>query len=142
MKTREHFMHYLRMALVISIVIMMMLTSFGTSFEAYAKPNLLIHFDGHMHTTRSDGSGSVANIMTMALARGLDFVIITDHCKDITLEEWTSLKSETAAASDGRFLALPSYKITGSDGVFNRAHMLAWNIADPIVGDDSLELCP
>jgi hypothetical protein len=142
MKTRDHLMHYLRKALVISIVIIMMLALFGPSFEAYAKPNLLIYFDGHMHTNRSDGSGSVADIKTMALARGLDAVIITDHCKDLTQEEWASLKSETAAASDENFLALPSFEITGSDGIFNRAHMLAWNVADPFVGDDSLELCP
>lgn len=142
MNTQGQFMVYLRKAFVITIVIMVMLASFSPSSEAYAKPYLLIYSDGHMHSTRSDGSGSVAQIKATALSRGLDVVVITDHCKDLTREEWVSLVAETAAATDSNILALPGFEVTGNEGIFNRAHMLAWNVSDPFVGDDSLELCP
>jgi hypothetical protein len=115
----------------------------GSSDHAVAKqPFTLVYYDGHMHTTRSDGSGSVADIKATALSRGLDAVIITDHCKDLTLAEWESLVAETAAASEEDFLALPGFEMTGSDGIFNRDHINALNVADPFVGDDADELCP
>jgi hypothetical protein len=113
----------------------------ATSDGAYAE-RILIYFDGHMHTTRSDGSGSVAEIKATALSRGLNAVIITDHCKSLTKDEWESLVAETEAASDGAFLALPGFEVTGSDGMFNRDHMLALNVSDPFVGADEDELCP
>jgi hypothetical protein len=68
--------------------------------------------------------------------------VITDHCTGLTQAEWASLVAETAAVSDENFLALPGFEITGSDGLFNRTHMNALGVADPFVGDDSLELCP
>ncbi len=115
----------------------------GSSDHALAKrPFTLVYYDGHMHTTRSDGSGSVADIKATALSRGLNAVIITDHCKDLTLAEWNSLVSETAAASDANFLALPGFEMTGSDGLFNRDHINALNVTDPFVGVDADELCP
>jgi hypothetical protein len=108
-----------------------------------AAPFSLIYYDGHMHTTRSDGSGSVQNIKATALARGLSAVIITDHCGSLNRAEWESLVAETAAASEpGVFLALPGFEITGSEGLFNRDHMLAYDVPDPFVGDDLDELCP
>jgi len=106
-------------------------------------PFSLVYYDGHMHTTRSDGSGSVADIKATALGRGLSAVIITDHCESLTRAEWESLIAETAAASDpGAFLALPGFEVTGSEGIFNRGHFLAYNAPDPFVGDDVDELCP
>jgi len=108
-----------------------------------AAPFSLIYYDGHMHTTRSDGSGSVQDIKATALARGLSVVIVTDHCASLTRAEWESLVAETAAASEaGVFLALPGFEITGSEGLFNRDHMLAYDVPDPFVGDDVDELCP
>jgi hypothetical protein len=115
----------------------------GSSQTASAgKPDLLVYYDGHMHTTRSDGSGSVADIKATALGRGLSAVIITDHCKSLTQEEWTSLVAECAANSDADFLALPAFEVTGSDGMFNRDHINALGVDDPFVGDDAAELCP
>jgi hypothetical protein len=105
-------------------------------------PYTLIYYDGHMHTTRSDGSGSVANIKATAQSRGLSAVIVTDHCKDLTLDEWQSLIADTAAASDGSFVALPGFEITGSEGLLNRGHMNAYDTPDPFVGDDALTICP
>jgi len=115
---------------------------FVSSHPALAKDGILIYFDGHMHTTRSDGSGSVFDIKQVALQRGLNAVIITDHCKSLTESEWASLVEETALASDGAFLAIPSFEVTGSDGLFNRDHMLAFGVKDPFVGNDDDELCP
>jgi len=106
-------------------------------------PYSLIYYDGHIHTTRSDGSGSVADVKATALRRGLSLVIITDHCGELTREKWQSLVAETAAVSEpGAFLALPGFEITGAEGIFNRSHMLAFDVADPFVGNDADELCP
>lgn len=113
-----------------------------SSHPALAANRMLIYFDGHMHTTRSDGSGNVDQIKEAALNRGLSAVVITDHCKQLTQDNWDSLVEETALASDGAFLAIPSFEVTGSDGLFNRDHMLAIGVKDPFVGDDDAELCP
>ena len=50
--------------------------------------------------------------------------------------------AETAAVSDGTFLALPGFEMTGSEGMFNRGHMNAYNAPDPFVGDDALSSAP
>jgi hypothetical protein len=106
-------------------------------------PYSLIYYDGHMHTTYSDGSGSVEDLKAAALRRGLSVVIVTDHCENLTRAKWQALLADTAAASEpGTFLALPSFEITGNEGIFNRSHFLAFNVADPFVGDDAKELCP
>ena len=128
-------------ALALAFFIIPAVTDSGQKASA-EWPYTLIYYDGHMHTTRSDGSGSVAQIKATAQARGLSAVIITDHCNMLTQAEWASLKAETAAVSDSTFLALPAYEITGSEGILNRGHMNAYNAPDPFVGDDSLELCP
>jgi hypothetical protein len=115
----------------------------GSGQQASAgEPSILVYYDAHMHTTRSDGSGSVADIKATALSRGLSAVIITDHCKSLTVEKWDSLVADTEAASDDSFLALPGFEVTGSDGMFNRDHINALGVDDPFVGDDSSELCP
>ncbi len=103
--------------------------------------DLLVYFDGHMHTIRSDGSGNVSDIKATALSRGLSAVIVTDHCPQLTKEEWDSLIAETAAVSDETFLALPGFEITGSDGLLNRTHVLAWGVNSPFVDPDA-ELSP
>ncbi len=102
----------------------------------------LVYYDGHMHTSRSDGHGSVADIKAMALSRGLNAAIITDHCWMLAREEWSSLVAECKAASDATFLALPGFEVTGSDGIFNRAHINALGVDDPFVGKDKNCLCP
>jgi hypothetical protein len=119
-----------------------LLTAIFAGTASAGQPFSLIYYDGHMHTTRSDGSGSVADIKATAQERGLDAVIITDHCKSLTLAEWESLVAETAAVSDATFLALPGFEVTGSDGMFNRDHINALGVDDPFVGDDECELCP
>ncbi len=120
------------LAVALAFVIVPAITDSGGQASA-EQPLTLIYYDGHMHTTRSDGTGEVADIKATALARGLDAVIITDHCKDLTRGEWNSLVRETEAVSDGSFLALPSCEVTGSEGTLNRDHILAYDVDDPFV---------
>lgn len=110
--------------------------------SASAEKLQLIYYDGHTHTDRSDGHGSVDQIKAMALSRGLSAVFVTDHCAMLTSEEWASMVAECAAATSSTFLALPAFEVTGSDGIFNRAHINALGVADPFVGNDSDCLCP
>jgi hypothetical protein len=132
-----------RLTLIVAFAVLTLAIQAGSIDQAHAKPPFtLIYYDGHMHTTRSDGSGSVADIKATALSRGLDAVIITDHCKSLTQAEWDSLVAEAAAASDSTFLVLPGFEVTGSDGIFNRDHINALGVDDPFVGDDADELCP
>ncbi len=125
----------LTLAVVLAVV-------FAAGSASAASKFSLIYYDGHMHTTRSDGSGEVADIKATAQSRGLSAVIITDHCKSLTLAEWESLVAECEALSDSTFLALPGVEVTGSDGMLNRDHINALNIDDPFVGDDFCEICP
>lgn len=94
----------------------------------------LIYFDGHMHTTHSDGSGSIADVAQVARARGLDAVIVTDHTPQIVnAQEWNEIVTECAALSDSDFLMIPSFEITGSEGYLLRDHFLAWGVYAPFV---------
>ena len=56
---------------------------------------MLIYFDGHMHSVRSDGSGDVGQMKATAIQRGLSAVIIADHCEELTRDKWASLQAET-----------------------------------------------
>lgn len=132
-------MKYRILSIVLAVIFFIAL--FAGSASAYG-PYRLVYYDGHIHTQRSDGSGSITDIKAMALRRGLSAVIITDHCKGLTRDEWISMVAECRAVSSHTFLALPGFEVTGSDGIFNRAHMNALGVADPFVGRDSDCLCP
>ena len=143
MRAAARLLRVFSLALVVALAFLIIPAVTDSGQRASADgPYTLIYYDGHMHTTRSDGNGSVANIKATALARGLSAVIVTDHCDMLTLAEWQSLVADTAAATDGSFVALPGYEITGSEGIFNRGHMNAFNAPDPFVGNDADELCP
>jgi hypothetical protein len=109
-----------------------------TPTESYS----LIYFDGHIHTNRSDGTGTVAQIKATAQSRGLSAVIITDHCHlgQLTQAKWESLLADTTAATDDSFLALPGFEMTGDEGLLNRDHILAWDVTTPFV-DQANEIC-
>lgn len=129
--------------LLILFAILALTMSIGLANMAQAKQYAeLVYFDGHMHTIYSDGSGTVADIKATALSRGLDVVIVTDHCEDLTQAEWDALVAETAALSDGDILILPGFEITGGEGIFNRDHILALFVDDPFVNRYGDELCP
>jgi len=132
MKTRIYFISFVAVLLLV----------FSSSTVFANQDLILVYYDGHMHTTRSDGSGSVADIKATALSRGLSAVVITDHCNQLSLAEWESLVAECDAASDETFLALPGFEVTGNDGMFNRAHVNALDVKDPFVGKNTDCLCP
>lgn len=103
----------------------------------------LIYFDGHTHTTHSDGSGSIADIAQVGRARGLSAVIVTNHTKQIAdVNEWNEIVTQCAALSDPNFLMIPSFEVTGSEGLFCRDHVLAWGVPNPFVGDPNDALAP
>ena len=103
----------------------------------------LVYFDGHIHTTHSDGSGSLADVKSAAVARGLSAVIVTNHTKQIVdINEWNDIVNGCDALSDPNFLMIPSFEVTGSEGLFNRDHFLAWGAYDPFVGNDADALAP
>jgi len=142
MRAQRRVTNGFKRTLVAALALLVVPALLGTGPKTCARKPHLVYYDGHMHTVRSDGSGSVADIKATALSRGLDAVIITDHCKQLTQEEWASMVSECEANSDASFLALPGFEVTGSDGMFNRDHINALGVGDPFVGDDSAELCP
>ncbi len=106
------------------------------------KTDRVIYFDGHIHTTYSDGTGCVADIKKTAISRGLDAVIITDHSTHLTRQEWTSLLADARAATDENFLALPAFELTGQEGLFCRDHFLAWAVDTPFIDKDGKSLTP
>lgn len=110
--------------------------------EAATPEYTLVYYDGHMHTVASDGNGTVSDIKEAALSRGLSVVIVTDHCEEVTQQEWDELRAATAAVSDSSFLALVGIEVTGKEGLLNRDHVLAWNIPGPYVSGQGTEVCP
>jgi hypothetical protein len=95
-----------------------------------------------MHTVESDGSGTADDVKTAALHNGVDAVIVTNHTKMLTLDEWNALDKRARELSSDDFLMINAFEVTGSEGLFLRDHVLAWNVADPFVGRDTDELAP
>jgi DNA polymerase (family 10) len=74
--------------------------------EAAAKrtlPKLIvrgdIRGDLHMHTTESDGSNSIREMAEAAIARGLEYIAITDHSKNLAM---TNGMDDTRALAHAR----------------------------------------
>ncbi len=71
--------------------------------------------DLHMHTTDSDGRGTLAEMVAAAKARGLKYIAITDHSRRVSmanglgperlLEQWARIDAFNAEAEDD-FLVL------------------------------------
>jgi len=95
----------------------------------------LIFYDGHMHTTFSDGNGTVSDVVATAISRGLDAVIITDHSEDLTADEWNWLVGNCSLYTNSTFLCLPAFEMTGHEGIFMRDHFNAYNVSSPFVND-------
>jgi len=96
---------------------------------------LLMFYDGHMHTTFSDGNGTVSDIVATARSRGLDAVIITDHSEDLTLDEWNWLVGNCSLHTNATFLCLPGFEMTGNESIFMRDHFNVYNVSSPFVND-------
>ena len=78
----------------------------GGELEAAAKhtlPNLIVRSDIrgdlHMHTTESDGSNSIREMAEAAIARGLEYIAITDHSKNLAM---TNGMDDTRAVAHAR----------------------------------------
>ena len=74
--------------------------------EAAAKhtlPQLIVRSDIrgdlHMHTTESDGSNSIREMAEAAIARGLEYIAITDHSKNLAM---TNGMDDTRALAHAR----------------------------------------
>jgi DNA polymerase (family 10) len=74
--------------------------------EAAAKhtlPKLIVRGDVrgdlHMHTTESDGSNSIREMAEAAIARGLEYIAITDHSKNLAM---TNGMDDTRALAHAR----------------------------------------
>ncbi len=108
----------------------------------FGRPEVF-YFDGHIHTTHSDGSGSIADVKQVAIARGLDAVLVTNHARQIAdMEEWNDIVDTCEALSDGDLMMIPSFEITGSEGLLCRDHVLAWGVRNPFVGSPADGLVP
>lgn len=102
-----------------------------------------VYFDGHMHTVHSDGSGTIADLKEAAQARGLSAVIVTNHTKQIVdIHEWIDIVYQCRTLSEKDFLMIPSFEVTGSEGLFCRDHVLAWGVFYPFVGNPNDALAP
>lgn len=74
-----------------------------------------------LHSTFSDGKGTVAQYVAAAQAAGLSFVVFTDPLELLTPEKLTTLKADCAAVNKqkaGAFYACPGIEFT--DGIGNR----------------------
>ncbi|MBP7738623.1 MAG: PHP domain-containing protein [Spirochaetes bacterium] len=108
----------------------------------FGRPRVF-YFDGHIHTTHSDGSGSIADVKEAAIARGLNAVFVTNHAKQIVdMNEWNDIVDTCEALSDRDLMMIPSFEITGSESLLCRDHMLAWGVKNPFVGNAADALVP
>lgn len=83
----------------------------------------------HLHSSESTGRTSVEVIRDAALARGLDFLALTDH---YAASHW--LRIEEKATAGRRPLFLRSMEIAGGRGHANLHGLTGW--IDPFVDDD------
>ena len=87
MKAHRLFWGILTVTQSAAVAILVIAALLGSGGQASADQKFnLIYFDGHMYSAYSEGSGSVTEIKTTALKRGLSAVIVTDHCKDLAWE--------------------------------------------------------
>ena len=69
--------------------------------------------DLHMHTTASDGAGTIRQMAAAAKARGLDYIAITDHSKRVTMANGLDAARLTAhwRAIDAANVTTPGVRI-------------------------------
>jgi len=71
--------------------------------EKHTLPHLIVRSDLrgdlHMHTTESDGSNSIREMAEAAIARGLEYIAITDHSKNLAM---TNGMDDTRALAHAR----------------------------------------
>ncbi len=79
-----------------------------------------IHGDLHMHTTETDGANTIREMAEAALARGLKYIAITDHSKNLAMTNGMDDKRalahikrirEVDAEMKGRIRVLPGIEV-------------------------------
>jgi PHP domain-containing protein len=78
----------------------------------------------HVHSAFShDGHDAIERVRETAIARGVQFVAMSDHAEDFDAERFDALVAQCHAASDGRVLILPGleFRFAGFKGL----HLLA-----------------
>ncbi|HWQ78652.1 MAG TPA: PHP domain-containing protein [Anaerovoracaceae bacterium] len=86
----------------------------------------MLKADLHIHSTVSDGSETIEQILTMAEDKGLDFIAITEHDTLSHLSRISRLARETRVKVAG------GVEISAVDPSNHlRAHILGYNIATP-----------
>ncbi len=84
-----------------------------TTFTLPVKKNDYIGLIG-VHTSLSDGTGTVKDYVKAAKEKGYNFIIFTEKFSDMNAKKWEKLVSECKKASSNKFLAIPgiAYKDT------------------------------
>ena len=97
----------------------------GLASHPPARPPEYIDYScvAHIHSTYSDGTGSVAEIAASAAQAGVDIVLLTDHN---TLDAASS--GEQTWYEDGHVLM-----VVGTEATTNLGHLLAFNIAEDVI---------
>ena len=69
-----------------------------------------------VHTSYSDGTGTVADYVKAAQAAGLSFVVFNDPLELLTAAKLDQLKADCAAASTSKFYAVPGIEFSDVNG--------------------------
>lgn len=81
--------------------------------------------DTHSHTTNSDGRKSVDSCMNLAIGRGLDFLLITDHLDPLFPKEHflrtVKESNEFLIRNEEKIMSCPAVEITTKQG-----HLIAY----------------
>jgi hypothetical protein len=86
--------------------------------------------DLHVHTTHSDGSWTVEDVVRAARARGLDFIAVTDH----NTSSVTPFVARAVAAGGPGLLCIPGMELTTYYGHANALGIpdwIDWRVARP-----------
>ncbi len=81
--------------------------------------------DLHSHTSLTDGTATLTEMVTAAQARGYDYYAITDHAPDLVMQRMTD---EKMLAQRAQVQALAGEIATGTDGAMALLHGTELNI--------------
>ncbi len=81
--------------------------------------------DLHSHTSLTDGTATLTEMVTAAQARGYDYYAITDHAPDLVMQRMTD---EKMLAQRAQVRALAGEIATGTDGAMALLHGTELNI--------------
>lgn len=82
----------------------------------------MLKADFHIHSTVSDGSDSIEEIIELANEKGLDYIAITDHD---TVSHFSQIPPHSGVT------VIPGIEVSSVDRTGRRVHLLAYNLKDP-----------